>query len=72
MKDPILNDWWVEFEDCGHILHWPNDWPEGHGQSAPTMPQALARCYKCKISNKRPYDYQRIKAVATKPQLLGD
>jgi hypothetical protein len=73
-KTPVsnLDEWWVEFEECHHILHWPSDWPEDHGQSAPSIPQALARCYKCKISKQRPYDYQRVKAIATKPDLLGE
>jgi hypothetical protein len=67
-----VNEWWVEFEECNHILHWPSDWPEGHGQSAPQIPQAVARCYKCKISKQRPYDYRRVKAIAIKPELLGE
>ena len=72
MKKPILDDWWVEFEKCGHILHWPDDWPEDHGQSAPSFPQAVVRCYACVTSNKTPYQYQRVKAIATRPDLLGE
>jgi hypothetical protein len=71
MKEPILDEWWVEYEECNHIAHWPVDWPEGHGQSAPTTPQAVARCYLCKTSNKTPYKHQRVKAIATRSDLLG-
>jgi hypothetical protein len=72
-KRPVVDEWWVEFEDCNHVAHWPNDWPEGHGQSAPSYPQAVARCYLCNTRNKKnPFEYQRVKAIATKQHLLGE
>ena len=75
MENPskiVSDNWFIEMHECGHIVHWPDDWPDGHGQSAPKLVNAVVRCPGCYKGPKNWFEYRRVKALAIRSNLLGN